>query len=76
MSRQIAIDEPRSFELLAPSSIEQAMEWASRYGADAAFLAGGCDLLDQLKNQWSNPRYVINLKSIPGLKGLNRGVAL
>ena len=73
MSRQIAIDEPRSFELLAPSSIEQAMEWASHHGADAAFLAGGCDLLDQLKNQWSNPRYVINLKSIQGLKGISRG---
>jgi xanthine dehydrogenase YagS FAD-binding subunit len=73
MSRQIAIDEPRSFELLAPSSIEQAMAWASHHGADAAFLAGGCDLLDQLKNQWSSPRHVINLKSIPGLKGINRG---
>ena len=72
MSWQIAIDEPKSFELLAPSSIKQALELAASYGSDAAFLAGGCDLLDQLKNQWANPRYVINLKSIPGLKGINR----
>jgi xanthine dehydrogenase YagS FAD-binding subunit len=27
-------------------------------------------MLDQLKNQWFNPRYVINLKSIPQLKGI------
>jgi xanthine dehydrogenase YagS FAD-binding subunit len=77
MSWQIAIDEPKSFELLAPSTIEQALEWAARHGSDAAFLAGGCDLLDQLKNQWFNPRYVINLKSIPALKGItNSGNSL
>ncbi|MBI3653228.1 MAG: hypothetical protein HY231_19545 [Acidobacteria bacterium] len=51
MSWQIAIDKPKSFELLAPSSIQQAMEWATKYGTDAALLAGGCDLLDKLKNQ-------------------------
>jgi xanthine dehydrogenase YagS FAD-binding subunit len=68
MSWQIAIDEPKSFEFLTPASIEQAVEWANRYGNDAALLAGGCDLLDKLKNQWCAPRYVINLKSIPDLK--------
>jgi xanthine dehydrogenase YagS FAD-binding subunit len=68
MSWQIAIDEPKSFELLAPASIEQAIEWANKYGKDAALLAGGCDLLDKLKNQWFAPRYVINLKSIAELK--------
>jgi xanthine dehydrogenase YagS FAD-binding subunit len=67
---QIAIDEPRSFELLSPSSIEQALELAARHGSNAAFLAGGCDLLDQVKNQWSSPEFIINLKSIPGLKGI------
>ncbi|MEW6127567.1 MAG: xanthine dehydrogenase family protein subunit M [Acidobacteriota bacterium] len=68
MSWQIAIDEPKSFELLAPSSVEQAIEWAHRHGEDAAILAGGCDLLDKLKNQWATPRYVINLKTVAGLK--------
>ena len=68
MSWQIAIDEPKSFELLSPSSVEQAMAWAAQHGDDAALLAGGCDLVDKLKNQWFTPRYVINLKAIPGLK--------
>ncbi len=68
MTWQIAIDEPKSFEMLAPASVEQAIEWAARHGNDAAVLAGGCDLLDKLKNQWAIPRYVINLKTIPNLK--------
>jgi xanthine dehydrogenase YagS FAD-binding subunit len=72
MSWQIAIDEPRSFELLMPASIEQAIEWANKYGEDAALLAGGCDLLDKLKNQWCAPRYVINLKSIANLKRIEQ----
>lgn len=68
MSWQIAIDEPKSFELLQPASLEEALDWAARYGDDAALLAGGCDLLDKLKTQWATPRYVINLKAIPSLR--------
>lgn len=68
---QVAIDEPRPFELLSPRSVEEAMELAARHGRDAAFLAGGCDLLDQLKHQWNAPHYVINLKSVPGLRYVN-----
>lgn len=75
MSWQIAIDEPKSFELLQPATVEQAMEWAARHGDDAALLAGGCDLLDKLKTQWFTPRYVINLKTIPGLKQITQADA-
>ena len=34
-------------------------------------MAGGSDLLDQLKQHRRTPRYVINLKSIPNLRSLN-----
>ena len=34
-------------------------------------MAGGSDLLDQLKQHKRTPRYVINLKSIPDLHSLN-----
>src|ERR1051326_7012988 len=67
----IAIDEPRPFELLAPTDLKQAWEMANKHGNDAVFLAGGCDLLDQLKNQWTSPHYVINLKGIPELRGVH-----
>ena len=68
---QVGIDEPRPFELLSPRSIEEAMELAARHGRDAALLAGGCDLVDQLKHQWNAPHYLINLKSISGLRNIN-----
>src|SRR5438445_10219122 len=68
----IAIDEPLPFELRQPRSLDEALELAARHGADCAFLAGGCDLLDQLKHQWNTPHYVINLKTIPDLKYIRR----
>jgi xanthine dehydrogenase YagS FAD-binding subunit len=65
---QISVDEPRPFELLQPRSIGEALELGARHGSDGAFLAGGCDLLDHLKNQTMAPHYVINLKGIAELK--------
>ena len=67
---QIAVDEPAPFELLSPRSLDEAGELAARHGGDCALLAGGTDLLDQLKQHRRTPRYVINLKTIPGLRTL------
>ena len=68
---QISVDEPRPFELLQPSSIHEALDLGARHGSDAAFLAGGCDLLDHLKHQTMAPHYVINLKGIAELKQIS-----
>jgi xanthine dehydrogenase YagS FAD-binding subunit len=68
---QIAADEPVAFELLSPRSLAEAVDLAARHGRDCALMAGGSDLLDQLKLQRRTPRYVINLKTIPGLRALN-----
>jgi len=68
---QIAADEPLAFELLSPRSVDEAVELAARHGKDCALMAGGSDLLDQLKLHTRTPRYVINLKSIPDLRALN-----
>jgi len=67
---QIAVDEPVAFELLSPRSLDEAVELATRHGRDCALLAGGSDLLDQLKQHRLTPRFVINLKTIPGLRSL------
>lgn len=67
---QLAVDEPAPFELLSPRSLDEAVELAARHGADCALMAGGSDLLDQLKQHRRTPRYVINLKTIPGLRTL------
>jgi xanthine dehydrogenase YagS FAD-binding subunit len=68
---QIAADEPLAFELLSPRSLDEAVDLAARHRQDCALMAGGSDLLDQLKQHRRTPRYVINLKSIPGLRSLN-----
>lgn len=68
MSGFTTTDEAKPFELLQPRTLDEALGLAAKYGSDCAFLAGGCDLLDQLKHQWSTPHYVINLKTIPDLK--------
>ena len=70
---QIAVDEPAAFELLSPRSLDEAVELASRHGQECALLAGGTDLLDQLKQQRRTPRFVINLKTIPGLRAIEIG---
>jgi xanthine dehydrogenase YagS FAD-binding subunit len=72
MSLAIVFDEPASFKLLSPKTLDEAAELSAQHGANAALLAGGCDLLDQLKHNWRRPAYVINLKSISGLKGINK----
>jgi xanthine dehydrogenase YagS FAD-binding subunit len=68
---QLAVDEPAAFELLSPHSLDEAAELAVRHGDDCALMAGGSDLLDQLKQHRRTPRYVINLKTIPGLRTVN-----
>jgi xanthine dehydrogenase YagS FAD-binding subunit len=68
---QIAVDEPAAFELLSPRSLDEAADLAARHGHDCALMAGGSDLLDQLKQHRRTPRYVINLKTIPGLRSFS-----
>jgi xanthine dehydrogenase YagS FAD-binding subunit len=69
---RITIDEPKPFELHSPADFAAALQLAADHRGDCAYLAGGCDLLDQLKHQWHNPRHVINLKAIKGLSGIER----
>lgn len=64
----------KNFELQNPDSLEQAAgalagpaSWAE---ADALPLAGGQDLLTELKEHLVEPERLVNLKGIPGLRGV------
>jgi xanthine dehydrogenase YagS FAD-binding subunit len=72
MSLAIVFDEPAPFKLLSPKTLDEASALSAQHGSNAALLAGGCDLLDQLKHNWRRPAYVINLKGITGLKGVTQ----
>ena len=59
-----------SFELFQPASVDDAIDLLDRYGNGAWVLAGGLDSLDWFKDRIKRPRAVVELGSIPGLKGV------
>ena len=53
------------FEYFVPKTIQESIEMLNRYGAEAKPLAGGTDLLVQMKKEVLSPRYLIDLGKIP-----------
>ena len=59
------------FEYLRPKTLDEALSLLKQHGEAARLLAGGTDLIPQLKGrEMTIPRYVIDLKGIPGLTTL------
>jgi carbon-monoxide dehydrogenase medium subunit len=70
----------KPFEYLEPVTLREALTIKDQCGAEGKVLAGGTDLIVQLKQKLIEPRYVINLKKIDELdyaasngKGLDIG---
>ncbi|MCY2961880.1 MAG: xanthine dehydrogenase family protein subunit M [Planctomycetota bacterium] len=62
----------KSFRLVNPTTLDEAIDFASdRAAGSSKFLAGGQDLLTEMKEHLSGPDRVVNLKSIPGLDALD-----
>ena len=57
----------RNFEYRKAFTLEEALACLSRYGGRAKILAGGTDLLVQMKQSLQEPEIVIDIKGIPGL---------
>ena len=57
----------RSFELLQPSSLQEAAELLQKHGDDARALGGGTTLVILLKQRALHYPYLVDLQSIPGL---------
>ncbi len=60
----------RRFEYHDPASLAEASALLVRHGAEASVLAGGTDLLVEIKEHLRWPRHVIDVKRIPGLAAL------
>jgi CO/xanthine dehydrogenase FAD-binding subunit len=56
-----------SFEYHEPSSLADAVDMGARFGADGRFLAGGTDLIIQIRRGKVMPRQVVSLHRVPGL---------
>ncbi|HEX6209164.1 MAG TPA: xanthine dehydrogenase family protein subunit M [Methylomirabilota bacterium] len=65
----------RRFELTLPRSVDEALRVLSDRGSEAKLLAGGTDLLPQMKNGLLKPAWVIDLSGVARVKVLQSEVA-
>ena len=56
------------FEYIRASNVEHALSVLSRHGRDARVLAGGTDLLVELKTHVRGPRVIVDISRIGALK--------
>ena len=55
------------FEYLSPKSIKEALSLLAKHGPKAKLIAGGTDLISEMRwGEW-RPQYVLGLSQIPGL---------
>ena len=57
----------RSFDLLQPRSLPEAVEMLAKHGDDARALGGGTTLIILMKQRALYYRYLVDLQTIPGL---------
>ncbi|MDD8016063.1 MAG: xanthine dehydrogenase family protein subunit M [Acidobacteriota bacterium] len=62
----------KSFRWAEPQSIEQAVALLAKGNGSAVLMAGGTDLLTEIKEGVASPEIVIDVKSIPGLDFVTR----
>jgi CO/xanthine dehydrogenase FAD-binding subunit len=58
------------FEYLAPHSIDEACDLLAAHSSEVRLLAGGTDLLLQMRRREACPAYIIGLKGITELSGV------
>ncbi len=63
---------PSVFDYHAPRSVDDAIQLLSSLGDDAKLLAGGHSLLPMMKLRFAEPKHLIDLGKIAGLKGITQ----
>jgi len=61
----------KDFEYLAPRTVKEALTLLSQHGQEAKLIAGGQSLLVLMKQGLITPRYLIDIRNIPGLDCIN-----
>ena len=62
----------RKFEFSSPSSLADGLKSLARKGSEVKVIAGGTDLVVQMKNKLVAPKRVISLLKIPELAGIKK----
>ena len=60
----------RKFDYQAPGVLDDALAIVDRHKEEARVLAGGTDLIVQMKNGQVHPQFVVDVKKIPELNRL------
>jgi aerobic carbon-monoxide dehydrogenase medium subunit len=60
----------RRFELVLPGSLDDCVKALARHGSEAKLLAGGTDLLPQMKNALLKPAVVVDLSGVSRLRAI------
>jgi 4-hydroxybenzoyl-CoA reductase subunit beta len=61
------------FTLLQPTSVAEALDLLHTHGEDALPIAGGTDLLPNMKHELFSPKFLVSLSDIAELKAIERG---
>ena len=61
---------PAAFEYHSPATLKDALGLMGRLGDDAKLLAGGHSLVPMMKLRLAQPKHLIDLRNVPGLKGV------
>ncbi|MEX0801773.1 MAG: xanthine dehydrogenase family protein subunit M [Candidatus Binatia bacterium] len=62
----------RSFDLLQPRSLAEAITLLAQHGEDARAIGGGTTLIILMKQRALHYRYLVDLQSIPGLTQISK----
>lgn len=62
----------KKFAFFSPASLPEVWELFERYGEKAKLIAGGTDLVVQMKSKLISPEVVINLLRLKELKGMEK----
>jgi len=65
----------RRFDLALPTSVDDCLKAMAGHGPDVKLVAGGTDLLPQLKNSLLKPALVVDLSGVKELRALERDAA-
>ncbi len=59
------------FEYIKAKTVKQAISLLSKYDGKAKLIAGGTDLVTQMRQKEIRPQYVIDISGIPGLNNID-----
>jgi carbon-monoxide dehydrogenase medium subunit len=63
---------PAPFDYARPATLDEALALLATHGDDAKLLAGGHSLLPAMKLRLAQPKTVIDIGRLPGLRGIRR----